>query len=204
MPLVRKPSPPAAAAPSGLAEVWSRLASANPDERWAAARAAATLPEATAALAAALAQEADPRVREAMFTGLVRIGTRESIAALLPMLRSDDSALRTGALDALRSSAIARELLPRLLADSDRDVRILSCELARSLPGEEACASLCALLAAETEINACAAAIDVLAEVGNPSALPALEQCAERFAHVPFLRFASQLAADRIRGRRPA
>lgn len=200
MPLGRKPPQPAQPPSPGLCEVLSRLASASPDERWSAARAAAALPGATGALAAALAREADPRVREAMFTSLARIGTRESLASLLPMLRCDDSALRIGALDALRSAAAAaRELLRELLQDPDPDVRLLSCELARGVPGEQACASLCALLAEEREINVCAAAIEVLTEVGDCSALPALERCAARFSHVPFLRFASQVAMDRIR-----
>lgn len=200
MPLVRKSPQPAPRPPPGLAEVLSRLASENPDERWTAARAAAALPAATAALAAALAREPDLRVREAMFTSLARIGTRESLAGLLPMLRCDDPALRIGALDALRSSVTAaRQLLPQLLRDPDPDVRLLSCELARDLPAEEACASLCALLAEEPEVNVCAAAIEVLAEAADASALPAIERCAARFAHVPFLRFASRLAMDRIR-----
>jgi HEAT repeat protein len=134
-----------------------------------------------------------------MFTSLARIGTRDSVAAMLPMLRSDDAAMRTGALDALRSSVIAtHELLPQLLNDPDVDVRILSCELARSLPNEEASRSLCALLAREAELNVCAAAVEVLAEVGNDSALPTLARCAQRFAQVPFLSFAIKLATDRI------
>lgn len=175
------------------------LGSANPEERWAAARAAGELPDAAAALAAGLPQESDYRVREAMFTSLARIGTRDSIAGMLPMLRSDDAALRTGALDALRSSVIAtHELLPHLLNDPDADVRILSCELARSLPSEEGTRSLCALLARETEINVCAAAVEVLAEVGNHTALPILAQCAQRFSQVPFLTFAIRLATERI------
>lgn len=199
MPLVRKPTQPQGQPKPSAAEVLTGLGSANPEARWAAVRAAAELPDMAAALAAALPQESDGRVREAMFTSLARIGTRDSIAGMLPMLRSDDAALRTGALDALRSSVIAtHELLPHLLNDPDVDVRILSCELARSLPSEQANLSLCALLAREAEINVCAAAIEVLAEVGNSTALPILEQCAQRFSHVPFLTFAIKLATDRI------
>lgn len=199
MPLVRKPPQPQGQSKASGAEVLTGLGSESPEERWAAARAAAELPDAAAALAAALPQETDGRVREAMFTSLARIGTRDSIAGMVPMLRSDDAALRTGALDALRSSVIAaHELLPHLLNDPDVDVRTLSCELARSLPSEEASLSLCALLARETEINVCAAAIEVLAEVGNYTALPVLAQCAQRFAQVPFLTFAIKLATDRI------
>ena len=199
MPLIRRPAQAAGPPKPTAAEVLTRLGSASADERWAAARAAAEVPDSAAALAAALPQESDARVREAMFTSLTRIGTRDSIAGMLPLLRSDNAALRTGALDAMGSSVIAtRELLPQLLKDPDVDVRILSCELARSLPSEDASRILAALLAAETEVNVCAAAIEVLAEVGNQTALPALAQCAQRFSQTPFLTFAIQLATDRI------
>lgn len=199
MPLVRKPASRATAPSPTSAELSAGLRSADPDERWAAARAAAELPDSAAALAAALPRETDPRVREAMFTSLARIGTREDITPILPMLRSNDAALRMGALDALRSSVtLAREALPHLVSDPDSDVRILSCELARCLPSEDASRTLCALLVHEREVNVCAAAIEVLAEVGNPAALPTLAQCAQRFSQVPFLGFAIQAATDRI------
>jgi HEAT repeat protein len=179
--------------------VLTGLGSANPEDRWAAARAAAELPDSAAALAAALPHESDFRIREAMFTSLARIGTRDSVAGMLPLLRSNDAALRSGALDALGSSLIAtHELLPQLLSDPDVDVRILSCELARNLSSEEASRILCALLAGEAEVNVCAAAVEVLAEVGNQTALPALAQCARRFPQIPFLTFAIKLATDRI------
>ena len=134
-----------------------------------------------------------------MFTSLARIGTPECVAGVLPLLRSDDANLRTGALDALRvMTSSVRDLLPPLLHDSDVDVRILSCELARSLPGEDATHMLCELLANERDVNVCAAAIDVLAEVGNARALPVLAACAHRFPDTPFLAFAIQIATDRI------
>jgi hypothetical protein len=176
------------------------LASGNPDERWAAARAAANVDGGAKALAAALQTENDARVREAIFTSLARIGTPESANQLLPLLRSDDAQLRTGALDALRLMPEAlRELLPTLLQDRDSDVRLLSCELARTLPGETATALLCGLLAGEQQVNVCAAAVEVLAEVGNASALPMLAECGRRFADAPFLGFAIKIAADRIK-----
>jgi HEAT repeat protein len=134
-----------------------------------------------------------------MFTGLARIGTPESAELLLAMLRSDQSALRTGALDGLRMMGSAvRDVLPRLLSDADPDIRLLSCELARGLPAEEATTALCALLAGEQDVNVCAAAVDVLAEVGTPSARPALAQCAARFSQNAFLAFAVKVAIDRI------
>ena len=99
-------------------------------------------------------------------------------------------------------------MLPRLLGDGDADVRILSCELARTLPGPEATrTAVHAARRANSEANVCAAAIDVLAEVGGPEALPALAALrSSGFATTPFLAFCDQdcdrpdqLAARRIR-----
>jgi hypothetical protein len=197
MPLIRRPSPPSepsAAAPASLVEGTS-------DQRWAAVRAAAAQPGGVALLAAALAQERDPRVLEAIFTGLARAATAESAAAVLPLIRSEDASLRAGALDALRAMPEAsRPHVPRLLADSDADVRLLSCELVRGLPEGDANRLLCDLLDRETERNVAAAAVEVLAEIGRSEALPALARCAERFAGDAFLAFSVKVAIDRIGG----
>jgi HEAT repeat protein len=204
MPLVRKPGgePPDHAAPTGAL---NDLRSPDEELRWIAAR---TLPTSSAhfkALATALHAEPVARVREAMLTTLARAGSPESAAAVLPLLRSDDAGLRAGALDALRIMARgAPQLLPPLLADPDVDVRVLSCELARALPGDQATLLLCELLADEQDPNVCAAAIDVLAEVGQSEALPTLDALAEKFRDTPFLAFAIQVTADRIRAQTTA
>jgi HEAT repeat protein len=180
------------------------LTHGNDDDRWAAARAAADCPDAAQALGDAVARERNPRVREAIFTSLSRIGTAESIEALLPLLRSDDSALRTGALDALRAmKSLVQPYVAQLIHDQDSDVRLLACELVRVLPGEDASGLLCALLDSEREANVCASAIEVLAEVGGPDALPALARCEERFSTTPFLVFSIRITADRIRSQSP-
>lgn len=200
MPFVRKPPTAAASTPErDGAAVLAGLRSTDPDERWSAARAAATVAGGSAALAAALRLESDPHIREAMFTGLAHGGSPQSRAELLSLLRSDQSGLRTGALDALRTLGEAlRELLPQLLNDPEADIRILSCELARALPAAEASRMLCDLLAGEQDVNVCAAAVDVLAEVGDTAACAVLARCAVRFAHHPFLGFAVKIATDRI------
>ena len=199
MPLVRKPAPAALPPNPSPSEVVRGLLSSSPDERFAAARAAAEIPAMAPELAAALPAESDPRVREAMFTSLARMGTAEIVEYVVPLLRSSEAALRTGALDALRSSPTAvRQLLPQLLRDRNVDLRVLSCELARCLPSAEATRQLCAMLADEQEANVCAAAVEVLAEVGNPEALPILADCAQRFSKVPFLCFAIDVATKRL------
>jgi HEAT repeat protein len=199
MPLVRKPTDHSSAPKPKALDVLELLASANPDERWSAARAAADVTGGVAAIAAALPREHDARVREAMLTSLSRHATAESLDAVIGLLRSDSANLRNGALDALRIMAgAAPELLPRLLRDEDADVRILSCELARSLPSAEATRLLCALLSAERQINVCAAAVEVLAEVGSSDALATLHECARRFGDSPFIVFAIKIVAERI------
>lgn len=204
MPFIRKPLQ--VASPGGLPgthDILEGLASSAEERRWAAARAASGDATLARPLADALQVESAPRVREALLTSLVRIGNAESMAAVLPLLRCDDATLRAAALDALRIMIRSTvDLLPTLLHDADVDVRVLSCELARGLPDEEATALLCGLLRSEEDPNVCAAAVEVLSEVGRHEALSALEACAGRFSSTPFLAFAIQVASDRIRAGR--
>jgi HEAT repeat protein len=146
-----------------------------------------------------LAEEDDPRVAGAIFTSLIRCNSPDAAAAVAPYLRSDEVRLRTGALDALRAMPVAAERqIEILLDDCDPDVRLLTCEVLRGLPGEQATSLACALLDRETEPNVCGAIIDVLAEVGVADALPALARCGERFADEPFLVFSVRTAIGRI------
>jgi len=193
MPLIRKDQPVAAAAAA------ARLNSADPDERWVAARELAGHAEAVDALGAALGSEPDPRVREAIFTALALTGTQAAAAVVLPYLRLDDADQRTAALDALRAMPEGvSSHTEALLQDDDADVRILACELARSLPANEATRILSAVLERDPDPNVCGCALEVLAEVGEPDALRALARCADRFPNETFLRFAIKVAADRI------
>jgi HEAT repeat protein len=132
-------------------------------------------------------------------TALVRIGDEASVKALLPNLRSQDAGQRAAAIEALQS--LPHAILPfiaSLLSDTDTDVRILGTEVARNLPAEDANRVLCDLLRRERHPNVCAAAIEVLAEVGTRDAIPALEACAKRFADTAFLPFAASTAIARI------
>ena len=219
MPLVRKTPPPAAAPASrsgdaigvDFAGAIAHLRTGTAEERRVAARALgapadpAAARDGTKALVNALTREPVPRVREAIFTSLVRIGGRESVDAVVPFLRVDDANLRTGALDALRAmSGAVGPVLPSLLSDPDPDVRLLACDLARDLPASEANRLMCGVLAEEPEANVCAAAIDVLVEIGEAEALPFLRDCAGRFNDVTFLTFAAKVAMERIASRRPS
>jgi HEAT repeat protein len=201
MPLVRKPpSGPKPPAAPDLAAVLQTLVSGTDEQRWSAARAAASLPDSVPALGAALARERSATVREALFTALARIATPQSVDAVLPFLRSDDALVRTGASDALLAMKdVAWPHVAKLLRDPDADIRTLACGLVREMPSETAVDLFCDLLDAEQEPNVCAAAVDALAEIGATRALPTLTRCAERFRATPFLAFSIKIAVDRIR-----
>ncbi|KIZ32782.1 MULTISPECIES: HEAT repeat domain-containing protein [Rhodopseudomonas] len=199
MPLIKSKAATPASETLDRDKIAAAITQGSVDERWAAARAAAGLPTGLEILRQALAQETVPRVREAIFTSLGRIRTPASAAVVAPCLRSDDPDIRTGALDALRTMPDATApLLAGLLDDADADVRVLACELVRNQPAEAANDLLAALLSRENETNVCGAAVEVLAEIGTPAALPALAQCAARFPDDPFLSFAIAMARDRI------
>lgn len=177
------------------------LDSSDAENRWAAARSLAGRAEAVPELAAALRRETVPRVREAILTSLIRTGDTASAEAIVPCLRSQDAALRAAAIEALQAlpSALG-PILARLFNDPESDVRLLATELARNMKASEATRLLCGLIDQEPHPNVCAAAIEVLAEVGTSEALPALERCAVRFAATPFLPFAISMAIARISG----
>jgi HEAT repeat protein len=199
MPLIRREAPKSPAPPLDATRLVATLSEGTVDERWAAARAAAELPDGLSILRDALPRENSPRIREAIFTGLARIGTPESASAVLPYLGSDDASVRAGTLDALRAMPDATAPhLARLLEDNDPDVRLLACELARNQPAADAGRLLGELLRSESHANVCAAAIEVLAEIGGPDSLPVLAECAARFPNDPFLAFAVQIANERI------
>jgi len=203
VPLIRKPPPAGAqtgpAAPDSAA-VFEALARGTDDERWAAARAAADVPGIVPALEDALEREQKPVVREALFSALARIASPQSIEAVVPFLRSDDALVRTEATDALLAAKEAAwPYFAALLRDPSVDVRILACGLARDMPSDVAVKLYCDVLESEPDVNVCAAAVEVLAEIGETAALPALERCATRFSDTPFLVFSIQMAIDRVR-----
>jgi HEAT repeat protein len=198
MPLIRKD--PAGPPLSGTGnDQRTALMGGSADERWVAVRALSRVPDSAGLLGEALTKESDPRVREAIFTALVGQKSAHAVQVILPCLRSDEAAIRTGALDALSAMPeMAPSYLPALLDDVDSDIRILCCEIARKLPAELATRLLCEMLEREEVVNVCAAAVEVLSEVGEPDALPVLRKCAERFSGAAFLVFAIDIASKRI------
>jgi hypothetical protein len=205
LPLVRGagPTPPDSATPA--TDTVRLLMSGTIDERRLAARGLAVTADTGSEIARALLQETDDSVLQALFTALIRCPNTTSVGVAIDLMRSDNARLRTGALDALRT--MPDEVLPHmkdLLADTDTDVRILACELARSQPPATIADLLSLVLKKDGDGNVCGAAIEVLSDVAGPEQVTLLLECAARFPSDPFLRFSAQTAAHRISARNGA
>ncbi|MGV7030687.1 HEAT repeat domain-containing protein [Methylobacterium symbioticum] len=197
MALVRRTTIPAPAdAPS---DPRAALGAASAAARREAARRLASDPGAVDALAAQLAREADNSVREAILAAIGRIGTPAAAHHLLGLLGSEDVWLRNAAIETLQvMDAAVLGALEDGLDDPDSDRRIFAVNVLASLHHPEAAALALRALARDPHVNVCAAALDVLAEIGTPEMIPEIEAVAARFPDEPFLRFAASAAKRRI------
>ncbi len=175
------------------------------DDDWSirrqAAFALAQHPEATEILAERWQREPEPQVRHAIVTSLVQMATAEVADIFLQALGSDEPEWRNQAIIALQQlPQWVEPQLDRLLSDQDTDVRIMTVTLLASLPIPSVEHWLIRVLEHDQHVNVCAAAIDILGEVGSEQSMAALQAVSRRFEHEPFIAFAAELALKRIRG----
>ena len=178
----------------------AQLSEANSKARRSAARDLSDCPGAAAALVERLKIEPEVSVREVILTTLTRLGDRTAVAGLVDCLRSEDAALRNEAIEAMKQlpDAVA-PIMRELLADPVSDVRIFAVDILESLRHQEVEAWLIEVIDKDPHINVCAAAVDLLSEVGTEAALKALAGLKTRFADEPYIHFAADLALKRIR-----
>ncbi len=199
---------PRAAAPPSAPLLLSALhAGATAGERREAALELAAVPEAARDLAAALAEEADASVREAVVTSLIVIGTEDAASGLADFLMSDDPPLRNLAIEALREIGPASgSQIERLVTSPYPDVRIFAVNLLeaafyRRTQDRE---RLHTILLDDPDVNVGLAAVEVLSQLGGPEDVPALRAFAARFPEHPFVDFAVDLVCRQaIPGSRP-
>jgi len=166
--------------------------------RWAA-RDMVDCPECSQALVDALRQEEDVSVREVILTSVTRIGDEIAVSGLVECLRSDEAELRNEAIEAMKQlpEAVAPIMLG-LLMDEDSDVRIFAVNILESLRHPQVEAWLLQVIDVDDHVNVCGTAVDLLGEVGSAAALAALQRLKARFAEVPYIQFAADLAIKRI------
>jgi HEAT repeat protein len=185
--------------PRDLAGLIAQLGDADPALRRWAARDLAAYPQAAAALCAQLNSEADAAVRAVLFSSAAQLGGPSVAQSMVALLRSEDPALRNGAIEVLASlpEAVA-PYIDGLLHDSESDVRLFTVNLLGDLRHPKVPLWLAQVLERESEVNVVGAALEVLAEMGDASALPALRAAQARFEGHPFIGFSVALAIERI------
>jgi HEAT repeat protein len=199
------PEPPALPA-RGKDSLLAALRSGTTEvERREAALDLAAIPETADALGAALTAEPAARVREAIITALLGIGTPAAATVLAGVLGSEDTALRNDAVEALRELGPATMApIERLLDSPVADIRMFAVSVLNGLRHSHAAMLLQHVLETDQEINVGLAAVEVLVEVGGPESLPALQAFAARFPDEPFVRMAVDLACRRAAASGPA
>jgi len=168
--------------------------------RWAA-RDLVQYPQAVSGLLDSLAQETDRTVREAIFVTLTQLNSQPAVDGLIACLRSEEVNLRNDAIEAMKlmPEAVA-PMMNGLLHDPDPDVRIFAVNILESLRHPDVEAWLVEVILNDPHINVCATAVDLLAEVGGKSAIPALEALRLKFPDEPFMHFGIEVALKRIQG----
>ncbi len=156
-------------------------------------------PQSVAMLADRLVAEQQRSVRDVIVTAMTRIASTDAADALARLLDHHDAELRGLAAEALRQMPRAlRAIMPRLLSSASADVRIQAISLLDALPDGEAETVLIAIIKRERDVNACAAAVDLLSQIGTSAAAAPLRRLRVRFANHPFIQFAAELALNRI------
>ncbi|MBI0331717.1 HEAT repeat domain-containing protein [Burkholderia plantarii] len=171
------------------------LGSASPVQRRDAARALAAYPDTAAVLVAQLQRESSASVRETIMLSLVHLRDQVALDGLVACLRSEDAALRNAAIAAMQQ--LPEEVAPlmsQLLADPDSDVRIFAVNVLESLRHPSVEAWLLEVIERDPHVNVCAAAVDLLGEVGSARARAPLQRLQQRFSDEPFIRFATSIA----------
>lgn len=174
--------------------------SSDPEARRWAARDLAAYREAASTLCRQLEAETDPSVRQAIATTLARLGGANVVQELIPLLRSDDAALRNEVIEILKQ--LPDDVAPSmeaLLDDPEPDVRIFAVNILETLRHPKVEDWLIAVVSTDAHVNVVATALDLLGEVGSEAALPALESVRRRFPDDAFIAFAAQKAERRIR-----
>ncbi|WP_207261013.1 HEAT repeat domain-containing protein [Desulfovibrio sp. Huiquan2017] len=116
-------------------------------------------------------------IQEAVDSSLRKIGGRETVAAVIPLLRSDEAPVRNLAMDILRE--VGNQDMPSLIAltqDEDPDIRIFVADILGSTGSILAVHPLCEALLKDPEVNVRYQAAVSLGELGMEEATPCLNK----------------------------
>jgi len=116
-------------------------------------------------------------VQESADNALRKIGGKEVVNGVIPLLRSDDAPVRNGSMDILRAlgSHELQSIIP-LLKEEDVDIRIFATDILGSAGNIMAVAPLCEALLKDPEVNVRYQAAVSLGDLGLPEAAKCLNQ----------------------------
>ena len=187
------------AQPVTFDELVKDLSASDAATRRHAARTLSGFPEATGVLIDAMATESVYTVQQAILDSIEIVGGDDAVPGLIPLLRSEDAALRNAVIETLQSMPESVALqMGELLNDDDSDVRIFAIDVLQVLPHKDTPKWLSLVLANEQHVNVVATAVDRLAEVGTEEMIDDLEKLKQRFPDEPYLWFAIDTAITRI------
>lgn len=116
-------------------------------------------------------------VQEAADNALRKIGGKEAVTGVIPLLRSDDAPVRNGAMDILRALGVQElQSIITLLKDEDVDIRIFATDILGSAGNVMAVAPLCEALLKDPEVNVRYQAAVSLGNLGLAEAAKCLNQ----------------------------
>lgn len=139
-------------------------------------------------------------VRSIIVTSLIQSHSPVAVEGLIRFLRSENTAVRNEAIEALQEMPEVGPYMESLLNDPDSDVRIFAVNILAVLPHPKAPEWLRKVILEEPHVNVCAAAVDCLAEIGDADSIAALKQLRLRFGNHPFMSFAIDATIARIGG----
>jgi len=175
------------------------LQAADPALRRSAAQTLAGQPEAVPVILAALERESSLAVRIALLDSLAATPGDEAVQALAGCLRSEDAWLRNAAIDLLRGMPEqVAPVIAHMLIDPETDIRILAVGILDTLRHARVEDWLLQLIDAETDVNVCGAALEVLTTIGTPAAIGPVTTLMRRFADEPYITFAGRLLLNRL------
>jgi HEAT repeat protein len=182
------------------AELAAELEDSDATVRRHAAQNITTCLDAASNLVSRLKREENTAVREAILNSLLRLRDPLIGSGLADCLRSEDAALRNDVIEAFKQ--LGDEVAPilrSLLTDPDPDVRIFVVNILNSDRHPDVEQWLIDVIERDAHVNVCAAAVDLLCEVGTESAIDPLARLKARFAHEAYIQFAADLALKRVR-----
>ena len=144
-------------------------------------------------------QNGQNSVGELAFAVLSTHVDQDVVAELLNFLASENPFIRNQAIELLQNSPEA--LAPHmqdLITHRDTDIRIFAVDILGLLPHPSVPDWLKQILQQEQHVNVMGAAIDRVTQLADPAFLPLVKQVKQRFADVPYLCFACDIAIKRL------